>query len=380
MSDKNKIRSIAIYLPQYHPIPENDEWWGKGFTEWTNVTKGEPRFEGHYQPHLPSDLGFYDLRLEESRMAQEALAKQNNIHGFCYYHYWFNGKRMLYEPLERKLKNPKEDLPFMLCWANENWTRAWDGTENQVLLQQNYSEEDDRNHIRYLISYFKDDRYIKVNGKPIFAFYKADVFPDMNKTVQIFREEARKEGIELYLCWVERWGGNYEHPYFDAAIEFQPLSKPFTAFLDHQKEEAKKNQAKSNQLSIPERVKNKIIRKLNSYRNTKPQTIKRSSDIIVEYGDFTKFDVSYPKRTYKYFPGVCPMWDNSSRRRNQVAIIFKNSTPELFGNWYKKKVENFTPYSEQENFIFINAWNEWAEGNHLEPDQKWGKQYLEALR
>ena len=168
----NKARVIAFYLPQFHPIPENDKWWGKGFTEWTNVAKAKPLFRGHYQPRIPADLGFYDLRLEEARLAQEHMAKEYGIHGFCYYHYWFNGRRVLYEPLDRKLKNSKENLPFMMCWANENWTRAWDGGIKDVLLEQNYSEDDDREHIRFLISYFKDERYIKVNGKPFFIFYK----------------------------------------------------------------------------------------------------------------------------------------------------------------------------------------------------------------
>ena len=172
-----KIRPIAIYLPQFHPIPENDAAWGKGFTEWTNVTKAKPLYKGHYQPHLPADLGFYDLRLEEVRLAQEALAKQFGIHGFCYYHYWFNGKRLLHEPLDSKLKNPNEDFSFMLCWANENWTRRWDGKNHEVLIEQNYSKEDNVAHIQHLIPYFKDSRYIKVNGKPVFIVYKPFYFP-----------------------------------------------------------------------------------------------------------------------------------------------------------------------------------------------------------
>ena len=162
------IKAIAFYLPQFHPIPENNDWWGRGFTEWNNVVKGKPRFKNHYQPHLPEELGFYDLRLEETRLAQEMLAKEYGIHGFCYYHYWFSGKRLLNEPIDRKLKNPNEDLPFMLCWANENWTKVWDGGENEILIKQDYSKEDDLKHFNHLLKYFRDDRYIKIDDKPVF--------------------------------------------------------------------------------------------------------------------------------------------------------------------------------------------------------------------
>jgi len=164
----NSVRPIAINLPQFHPIRQNNEWWGEGFTEWTNVTRAKPLFKGHYQPHLPADLGFYDLRLSESREAQAQMAKHYGIHGFCYYHYWFNGQRLLERPLQEILYMGKPDFPFMLCWANENWTRRWDGMDDDILMCQNYSEEDDIAHMTYLMRYFKDPRYITVDGKPVF--------------------------------------------------------------------------------------------------------------------------------------------------------------------------------------------------------------------
>jgi hypothetical protein len=362
----HKIKPVAIYLPQFHPIPENDLWWGKGFTEWTNVAKAQPRFDGHYQPHLPADLGFYDLRLEEARLAQEGLAKQYGIYGFCYYHYWFNGKRVLNEPIDRKMQNPKEDFPFMLCWANENWTRAWDGGLQDVLLQQNYSETDDRDHIRFLLSFFKDERYIKVKNKPFFVFYKPDLFPDMESTIAIFREEARKENIELYLGCFERWIGLDKEKMsefdFDAIIEFQPLSQSLKKF---------KNQLENRKLTIVKRIENRFRKRFKLKRKVK------NGDLKVDYKEFIDFDIK--NSNPGVYPGVSPMWDNSSRRVGQNSIMLDNSTPELFKHWYKNKItpENFEGLDD--SFVFINAWNEWAEGNHLEPCQKWGTSYLEAL-
>jgi lipopolysaccharide biosynthesis protein len=361
------IKPIAIYLPQFHPIPENDSWWGKGFTEWTNVTKAKPKFKGHYQPHLPADLGFYDLRLEESRLAQEALAKKYGIYGFCYYHYWFNGKRVLNEPIDRKMQNHKEDFPFMLCWANENWTRAWDGGIQDVLLEQIYSEEDDRNHIKLLLSYFKDERYIRVNNKPFFVFYKPDLFPDMAKTIAIFREEALKENLELYIGCFERWIGwtkeKMDEFDFDAIIEFQPLSKSLRAFKKKSEQRFLKSTLK--------RIEKKVRKKL------KLEPKMTFGDYKVNYKEFIEHDIQFGNKGV--YPGVTPMWDNSSRRVGQNATMLINSSPELFKYWYKNKTakQNFEGLAD--NFIFINAWNEWAEGNHLEPCQKWGTAYLEAL-
>src|ERR1700682_5554230 len=181
---------ISMYLPQFHPIPENDEWWGTGFTEWANVTKARPKYRKHYQPHLPSDLGFYDLRLSETREAQAELAKRYGIHGFCYYHYWFNGKRLLERPFTEVLASGNPDFPFCLCWANENWTRRWDGREQETLLRQRYSPEDDRAHIRALLPAFEDARYIRVEGKPFFVVYRTGHMPDPRRTAEIWREEV----------------------------------------------------------------------------------------------------------------------------------------------------------------------------------------------
>src|SRR5437667_7337089 len=220
------IRAIAFYLPQFHPIPENDAWWGKGFTEWSNVVKAKPLFRGHYQPHLPADLGFYDLRLPETRQAQADLARQYGIYGFCYYHYWFNGQRLLGRPLDDVLASGKPDFPFCLCWANENWTRRWDGRERELLMEQRYSDDDDRAHMRWLAEAFGDERYIRVNNKPLFLVYRASRIPDPLRTTTIWRDEAQRLGFgDLYLCRVESFADERDDPLrigFDAAVEFQP--------------------------------------------------------------------------------------------------------------------------------------------------------------
>ncbi|PWJ43305.1 glycoside hydrolase family 99-like domain-containing protein [Sediminitomix flava] len=353
------LRPIAIHLPQFHPFQENDLWWGKGFTEWTNVTKASPKFKGHYQPHLPTDLGFYDLRLPESRESQAELAKEYGIYGFCYYHYWFNGKRVMERPVQDILNSNKPNFPFCLCWANENWTRNWDGKDKEVLLKQDYNHEDDLNHIRYLIQYFKDDRYIRVDGKPLFVIYKTEQFPNIKRTVDIWRSECLKAGVgEIYLARMEA-----------SAIGIDPLSIDFDAAIEFQPRWRMLNENLRMYGSLSDRLKHKLGYEESPFINNR----------IFSYEEFVEDVISKEKVDYKLFPGITPMWDNSARR-NQGATILEGSTPDLYGKWLDHIVKNFQPYSSEENFVFINAWNEWAEGNHLEPCRKWGRAYLEKTQ
>lgn len=353
----NRHRVIAIYLPQYHPFPENDKWWGKGFTEWTNVTKARPRFRGHYQPHLPADLGFYDLRVPEIREEQARMAKEAGIYGFCYYHYWFNGKLLMERPLKEVLESGKPDFPFMICWANENWTRAWDGGEKEILIKQEYTEEDARNHIKWLIPYLKDPRYIKIDGKPVIALYRSTIIPHVDKMLEIWRQEAKKESLELYICRFESQG-DVGKKFFvkgiDAAIDFKPHNL---------------NEYSEKKHIIP-KVINRISRILGKY-NIIP--------LLFSYSKYVEYACKQPLPNYKQYPCLFPSWDNSPRRKKSF-FAFKGSTPRDFGRWLKNVITKFKPYSKEENLIFINAWNEWAEGNHLEPDQKWGSSYLDACK
>ncbi len=347
----NSLRAIAVYLPQFHPIPENDLWWGKGFTEWTKVVQAKPRFDGHYQPHLPSDLGVYDLRLHKTMEDQAALAKEYGLSGFCFYHYWFNGDRLLNRPVDQYLKNKTPDFPFCLCWANENWTRRWDGLDQEVLRKQEYSAEDDRAHIRFLSEVFRDSRYIRVDGKPVFIVYRPGLFPDINATLQLWREECRNNGVgEIYLMYMQSFGEKRtpEEMGFDAAVEFQP---DFS----------------------------RLPQKINVSGFMKKSEAEKRGDNVFRYEEVVKNMLAKPSVPYKRFPSVFPMWDNSARRSAEATIV-TDSSPVLYGNWLRSVISGFKPFSAEENFVFINAWNEWAEGNHLEPCRKWGRAYLEATK
>lgn len=358
-----KKRIIAIHLPQFHPFKENDEWWGKGFTEWTNVAKARPRYRGHYEPHLPSDTGFYDLRLPESRQLQAELAREYGIDGFCYYHYWFNGHRLMERPVNEILELGKPDFPFMLCWANENWSRNWDGGFSKILIEQRYCKEDFEDHMRYLCEkVFPDPRYIRVNGKPFFAVYKANLFPDVKECVTIWRKVAKEYGMELYLGYMTRGNINYIKDGFDCSIDFQPHVNGY--------------------------LKHSIVKQLFDFRNSNllfrawrhllPNE-RNPFNMSHNYEDYAKaMYKELPYNTRKY-PCVTPSWDNSPRRKGWFFSL-RNSTPQLYGKWLAHVLNKFVPYSEDENFVFINAWNEWAEGNHLEPDQKWGRGYLEETK
>ncbi len=338
------IKPIAFYLPQFHPIPENDEWWGKGFTEWTNVTKAIPQFIGHYQPRLPGELGFYDLRLPEVQRRQIELAKQYGIYGFCFHYYWFNGKRLLERPLEQFLADTETDFRFCINWANENWSRRWDGRDKELLISQMHSPEDDIAFIEYASKYLKDRRYIKINSKPLLIVYRPALLPDARETAERWRQWCRDNGIgEIYLALTHSFEQiDPSQIGFDAAIEFPPNTFPL--------------QDISGRFEI----------------------VNQSYDgKIVDYLSALDIARNYKIPPYKKFRGVCPSWDNEARRPGR-GFTLANSTPDAYKKWLKIVCEftrsNFEP---EERIVFINAWNEWAEGAYLEPDRKYGYAYLD---
>lgn len=352
-SEGGGVRAIAFYLPQFHPILENDDWWGPGFTDWRNVAKARPLFRAHYQPHVPADLGYYDLRNAIVRKRQAQLAREHGIAGFCYFHYWFEGRRLLGQPLDELLATGRPDFPFCLCWANENWTRVWDGQSDAVLVEQSYSEEDDRAHMRWLADVFRDERYVRIDRKPLFLVYRAKRLPNPAATAEIWREEARRLGVgEIFLARVESFHEEHDDPEeigFDAAVEFQP-----------------------DMTNLPRSLRRG--RGWTALRRLGLSSPAPASNKVLDYGELVDKALAKPQPSYLRFPCTTPSWDNSPRRAER-AWIFVGSTPQIYERWLREAVRRAPA---EHRLVFINAWNEWAEGNHLEPCERWGRAYLEA--
>lgn len=357
------IRCLAFYLPQFHPCAENDRWWGPGFTDWLNVVRAGPLFPGHYQPHLPADLGFYDLRVAETREAQAELARAHGISGFCYYHYWFNGIRLLHRPLDEVLRSGRPDFPFCLCWANEDWTRRWDGRAGDILVGQRYSLEDDIAHIDHLLPILAEPRYIRIGGRPLLLVYRTELLPDPARTADCWRQRAQATGLgELYLARVEsfRAGIDPRNIGFDAAVEFAP---DWRALPDR--------------LYGPDGAGPSALLRRSLVRTGLVAPAYRLHRVY-SYRALAARMERKPAVAYRRFRCVTPGWDNSARRRKD-AVIFAGSTPDAYAAWLDALLREARSRTDGgEALVFVNAWNEWAEGNHLEPDQRWGRAYLEA--
>jgi lipopolysaccharide biosynthesis protein len=350
-------RLIAFYLPQFHPIPENDEWWGRGFTEWTNTAKAKPMFRGHYQPHVPADLGFYDLRLPESRQAQAALARAYGIEAFCYYHYWFAGRRMLERPFTEVLASGQPDFPFCLCWANHTWSGIWAGAPGRVLVEQTYpGEADHRRHFETLLPAFRDPRYVRVIDKPMFIIYRPADVPNCAQAMGFWRDLATEAGLPgLHLV-----GSN-------VVVGTNIDASPPSAFgLD----------AWTTALMPPTRtwVSRRTPVKWLKWRYkewVKKPTVYNYSEILL--------DLLGPALPGMNYPCLIPNWDNTPRS-GQNGLVFHGATPEHFRRQAREALNRIQGRSPEESFVFIKSWNEWAEGNHLEPDLRFGTQFLDVLR
>lgn len=346
IKNENELKPIAFYLPQYYPTPINNQNWGDGFTEWTNVAKAVPQYYGHYQPHIPESFGYYDLRNVNIMEEQCELAKEYGIFGFCFYYYYFQGKTQLELPLVNYVNDSNINFPFCLCWANENWTRKWDGKDREILLKQTYTKKDMELFISKISKYFILDNYIKIDQRPLLIIYNPQDIPNLDSCIQLWRKFCLKVGIgDIFLICAKTFGLDSMNiiSKFDACVEFPPHDI---------------------------RLENKIEYSLLTNKDFKG-TMYHISDYI---------NIMKNKFAYPLFRCAFPSWDNTART-SAKAKIFSDATPDTFETWLKEIIRyTIESYAPEHRYFFINAWNEWGEGAHLEPDRKYGFAYLEKLR
>jgi lipopolysaccharide biosynthesis protein len=334
-------RVIAFYLPQFHPVDENDAWWGPGFTEWTNVVQARPLFEGHQQPRRPADLGYYDLRVPEVREKQAELASAHGIEAFCYWHYWFEGRRLLARPLDEVLASGKPDFPFCLAWANETWSRRWLGREEDVLISQTYSRGDDVEHARWLAHVFSDERYVRVRGRPLFVVYRPEMLPNAREFVDATRRACAAAGVEdPWLVGTNSHRDADSRQFgFDGTIDWEPLLGAV----------------------VPD-----------------AEAVYSDGLKVVDYHTARRL-MHAADRDYPTYPCVVVSWDNTPRRGGN-GVVLTDATPRRLAQALRAAIAQVGPLGSEEQLVFLNAWNEWGEGNYLEPDDFIGAGRLDAVR
>ncbi len=357
---KRRPKILAFVLPQFHTIPENDEWWGEGFTEWTNVRKAQPLFPGHLQPRVPANGRYYNLLDPATMDWQAQLAKTHGLDGFCYYHYWFNGKRLLDKPLDLLLERGKPDFPFCLAWANEPWTRAWDGGDREVLMPQEYGGESDwRRHFDCLLRFFRDPRYICVDGKPMLLLYRTNSIEDADPMLRLWRQLASSAGFPgLHIVSMMTAFGTDTRPLFDAHTEFEPsytFRQPLTFWW---------------------RKRERFHRKL---RRAKLRWLGRADGPVNSF-DYRSVWRAIAAREIRpnVYPGAFLDWDNTPRRGLERGMVLRNFDRAVFASCFRSKLRQASAAGSE--FLFIDAWNEWAEGTYLEPDEARGTFFLDTIR
>lgn len=370
---------IAFYLPQYHPIPENDEWWGPGFTEWTNVAKAKPLYKGHYQPRIPADLGFYDLRLPEVREKQAELAKKYGVDGFCYYHYWFgNGKQLLERPFNEVLASGKPDFPFCICWANHDWTnKTWKKgsslKSDSMIMKMNYSEADHIEHFNALLPAFKDERYIKVDGKPLFAIYSPRDIPEVKHFIDLWQKLAKENGLEgiHFVGYTTSASGVGVSGHSGALYATDKAAEFYNNILD-----LGFDAVVSSGMNRAQAVCHGKLHMIFYY------LVKNSFLPTRDFTDYAKLMKHYyvPEDSWEnVYPTLMPQWDRTPRAGSKTNLL-KNSTPEKFEKTVEEAIRLVSNKEEQHQILFLKSWNEWGEGNYVEPDLKYGHGYLEAIK
>lgn len=377
IKDGKGTKLIPFYLPQFHIIPENDKWWGEGFTEWTNVKKSMPLYEGHDQPRIPLDGNYYNLLEDDVKIWQTDLAKKYGIFGFCYYHYWFkDGKKLLEKPAEQMLLNKQVDLPFCFSWANENWSRNWDGGNREVIMEQEYGGKDEwEKHFQYLLPFFKDERYITVDGKPLFIIYKPEQIIDISQMAEYFRKRAVENGFPG-LCLAFQFPTYYTDMFyrndiFDYRIGFEPV-------YSRNVENLQCPGGTSSKVSLIRKVFGEDA--VSKYRKSRQRRIGsgwgKAQSLAMFFYDETWDKILNNEWTEEFLPGALVDWDNTPR--NKHGVLYEGFSIEKFEKYMKNLVKRAN--EEEKPIIFINAWNEWAEGAFLEPDEKYGYRKLEAIK
>lgn len=382
------MRTIAFYLPQFHTIPENDEWWGEGFTEWVNVKKAEPLFEGHYQPRVPQNENYYNLLDPKVMEWQVELAKEYGVYGFCFYHYWFGGHKLLEKPVEQYLKNEKTDLPFCICWANEDWTNAWVSEQKKVLIHQEYGREAEwKEHFDYLLPFFKDERYIKNDGKPLVVIYRAEIIDCLNEMLDYWQDLAKENGFPgldfAYQHIAFSQVKDRDESRFTYHIEYQPayalqdLNKSSYNVLRDIKAKILKHMDRRAD-KINKAGKNGIFARCylslwNKLRDFHPQGLTRQS-----YDDVWQATLNHMPEDEKCLPGAFVDWDNTPRH-HEKGRVFEGATPEKFERYMTEQIRRAKEVYNKD-MLFLFAWNEWAEGGYMEPDERFGCGYLQALK
>lgn len=373
-----KPRIIGLYLPQYHPIPENDEWWGKGFTEWNNVVKAKPLFRGHYQPHLPADLGFYDLRLPEVREQQAALAREAGLEGFCYYHYWFgNGRQLLQRPFEEVLASGKPDFPFCLCWANHDWTsKTWEKgsslRRDTMIMKMEYSREDYIHHFNYLLPAFRDPRYITVDGKPLFAVWNPRGIPDCREFIDLWQKMALENGLTgiHFVGQTDNTGKALAGK--DANYYSADMAKEYYQSILELGFDAAMSQGYRRAVALAQ-GRAKMMWKLLTFNTFLPSNSK------IDYVQLMDNYYVEEDRWENVYPTLLPQWDRTPRAGSKSEIV-TGCSPEKFQHYTEKAIRLLTDKQPEHQILFLKAWNEWGEGDYVEPDQKYGHGWLQAIR
>ncbi len=365
------MKTIAFYLPQFHAIPENDMMWGKGFTEWDNLKKAKPLFKGHYQPRIPLNNNYYNLLNDEVKKWQVDLAKEYNINAFCFYHYWFDGKLLLEKPVEQFLQNTNLDLEFCLCWANEAWTKAWVSKSDEVLYEQNYGQEENWNrHFDYLLPFFKDSRYLKENNKPIFIIYRPELIDCLNDMLNFFIRKAKEHGFDGMVFAYQQIEfdlmPNKDDSLFDYNIEYEPAYSMY--------EQRQKTPSKNLLFNIGK----KLDKCFMSFFNTTLSEYYLKKVRRLNYDYLWEINIKRIPNSKKNIPCVFVDWDNTPRRGTK-GLVVEGANPEKFKKFLDQKIYNIKRYYSTD-YLFVFAWNEWAEGGYLEPDKRYGYGYLEAIK